>query len=104
MKKTLTIVAAVLLLASCGRTQSGVTGGLYTSWQDTIPGSINNSVAVSKRGEACATNILGVVALGNSSIEEAKKAGKIRNVAFADTNYLSILGVYQKGCTVVKGE
>ena len=103
MRKTSIIVLATLFLTSCGQTKSGVTGGLITSWKDTISGSVDNSVRVTKSGEACSKNILGIVATGDSSVEAAKKNGRISNVSYADTNYMSILGLFQKGCTVVKG-
>jgi hypothetical protein len=103
--KKLALVLLVSLLASCAKTQSGVSAGaIFTSWQDTISASVNNSVPVTKRGEACAMNVLGIVAVGDSSIEAAKKSGGIKDVAFADTNYTNVFfGVFQKGCTVVKG-
>lgn len=104
MKNILVISISLFLLTSCGSTRSGVTGGLISSWNDTISGITDNSVEVVKRGESCATNILGIVATGDSSIETAKRNGGIRKVAYADTSYLSIFGIYQKGCTIVKGE
>jgi len=105
MKKALILILSTLVLTSCGSsTRSGVTGGLVSSWKDTISGVADNSVEVEKRGEACATNILGIVASGDSSIETAKRNAGIKKVAFADTSYLNVLGLYQKGCTVVKGK
>jgi hypothetical protein len=104
MKKTLLILSLLLLASACARTQSGVSAGLISSWKDTISGSVNNSVELKKQGEACAVNVLGIVAVGDSSIEAAKKSGPVEKVAFADTTYLNILGIYQQGCTVVKGE
>lgn len=65
---------------------------------------MNNSVATNKTGKACAINILSIVAVGDSSIDAAKNNGAVRNVAFADTTYFSILGIFQRGCTVVRGE
>lgn len=106
MKTKLTLIIFALLLSSCGAsTRSGVTSAiLFSSWNDTISGVSDNSVEVRKQGEACATNILGIVASGDSSIETAKRNGGVKKVAFADTTYFNVLGVYQKGCTVVKGQ
>ena len=105
MKKALILILSTLVLTSCGgQTRSGVTAGLVSSWKDTISGVSDNSVTVEKRGEACSTNILGIVASGDSSVETAKRNGGVKKVAFADTTYLSVLGLYQKGCTVVKGQ
>ena len=106
MKKLLILIVSTLLITSCGgQTRSGVTAGLLVSnWDDTISGVTDNSVVVDKRGEACSTNILGIVASGDSSVETAMRNGGIKKVAYADTTYLNILGLYQKGCTVVKGQ
>ena len=105
MKKVIALCSLVFLLASCGgQTRSGVTAGLVSAWQDTISGVVDNSVEVKKRGEACATNILGIVASGDSSVETAKRNAGIKKVAYADTNYTNVFFFYQKGCTVVKGE
>ena len=106
MKKIIIISFIASLLTSCGgATRSGVTSGiLVSSWNDTIAGVADNSISVSKRGESCATNILGIVATGDSSIETAKRNGGVKKVAYADTSYLNVLGFYQKGCTIVKGE
>jgi len=104
MKKLLLLLSLSLLLASCGQTRSGVTGGLVTVWDDTVSGAVNNSIEFNKRGEACVINILGIVATGDSSVEAAKKSGSVTKVAVADTTYLNVLGIFQRGCTVVKGE
>ena len=106
MKKILLISVLSLFLVSCagGRTQSGVNAGiLYSSWEDTISASVDNSIPVVKNGKACSTNILGLVASGDSSVEAAKRNGGVSKVAFADTTYMSVLGIYQEGCTIVKG-
>lgn len=104
MKKIFLVFTLSLLLASCTQTKSGVTSGfIMTSWNDTISASIDNSVKVTRSGEACSTNILGIIATGDSSVEAAKRDGRIKNVSYADTSYLNILGIFQKGCTIVKG-
>lgn len=104
MKKLLILISATLLLTSCAQTKSGVTAGLISNWSDTISGVSDNSVTVDKRGTACSMNILGFIAVGDSSVEAAMRNGGVKKVAYADTTYLSVLGIYQKGCTVVKGQ
>ena len=106
MKKIFLLLALSGLVFSCTQTRSGVnSGALYTSWNDTISASVDNSVAVKKKGEACASRILWVVAIGDSSLEAAKKEGDIKKLAFADTNYMNVLfSVFERGCTVAKGE
>ena len=57
----------------------------------------------SKTGKACGSNILGLVAMGDNSIEAAKKDGNIKAVSFVDYDFFSVLGFYAKVCTIVKG-
>jgi hypothetical protein len=100
-----------LLLVACSL--SVVLFGCATGGPDIGPGLIFSSVdgpimattaeKASKSGEACAMNILGLVAVGDNSIEAAKKNGGIKVVSSADYNMLSILGFFSKKCTRVKG-
>ena len=46
---------------------------------------------------------LGIIATGDASIDAAKKAGGITNVASVDHDSTSILGLFATFCTVVKG-
>jgi hypothetical protein len=55
-------------------------------------------------GEACASSILGLVATGDASIETARRAGKINQILSVDEHITSVLGVYAKYCTVVRGK
>ncbi len=106
MKKLALLVSLSLLLASCAQTRSGVSSAaLVTVWSDTISGSVNNSIEFNKSGSACVINVLGLVSVGDSSVEAAKKDGSVTKIAVADTTYFNFLfGLFQRGCTVVKGE
>jgi len=57
-----------------------------------------------KKGEACATSILGLITTGDASIRAAADAGGIGRVASVDSNYTNILGIYAKYCTIVSGD
>ena len=57
-----------------------------------------------KRGESCATGILGVAAFGDASLDSAKKAGGITDIHSAEYQANSVLGfVYTQACTVAYG-
>lgn len=110
MKKVLLSIVALFLIASCNSTSTGVSGGLvYNNWKDrdlTNDGRIDNGVSALKKGEACVENILGLVAFGDSSLEAAKKEGRITKVSNVDRTYTSFsfyIPFYQKGCTVALG-
>ena len=95
------------VMSSCAQTSNGVYSGIYTSWKDRDPISrVDNSIVVTKRGISCVTNILGLAAFGDSSIETAKKEGDVKNIAYVDRTYKAFtiyLPFFQEGCTVVKG-
>lgn len=57
-----------------------------------------------KRGEACASNILGVVATGDASAATAAKQAGITKIASVDGSASNILGFYSTYCVVVTGE
>jgi len=57
-----------------------------------------------KKGEACATSILGLVTTGDAIIRAAADAGGITKIASVDGNFTNILGIYSKYCTTVSGD
>jgi hypothetical protein len=107
MKNFLLPLFLLGLLASCAQTSNGVNAGIYTDWKDRDPISrVNNNVSDGKTGQSCVTNILSVAVIGDSSIEAAKKDGGIKDVAFVDRTFTAVnfwFPIYQKGCTIVKG-
>ena len=81
--------------------------GNGSSLNGTIAQKANNNVEDYKRGIACTTNILFLVAAGDSSVEKAKKNGNITEVAYSYTTYqhfMLYIPLFQKGCTVVVGK
>ncbi|MHA1550012.1 MAG: TRL-like family protein [Alphaproteobacteria bacterium] len=73
-------------------------------FQDVTESELVTANTGSKTGEACSTNVLGLVSLGDSSAEAAKKNGRISRVASVDAKLSSILGLFGKRCTIVKGQ
>lgn len=57
-----------------------------------------------KKGEACASSILGLVTTGDAGIRTAADAGGITEISSVDTSISNILGIYAKFCTVVSGD
>lgn len=80
-----------------GHTQAGL--GFYKA-----PLDAGTTAKAGKRGEACAQNVLGAVAWGDASIDTAKKAGGITQVATVEYLHTRVLGYYAKFCTVVHGD
>lgn len=96
----LCLVCLMFLTQSCG-TVFGPQGGLFTSQTVGVYGTESNA---SKTGEACVQSILGLVAFGDGSVQNAAMNGGISVVKSIDLNSFSVLMLYARLCTVVKGE
>lgn len=102
MSKSLIIFATAFLLSSCAFPLPSAGPGFILT--DTTEGiAMNNNVAMSKESKACQTNILGIVAFGDASIQKAKQKGNIQQIASIDRTFFGVLGVFSKACTVVTG-
>jgi len=65
----------------------------------------NNGAAVtSKWGTAYSESFLGLIAIGDSSIQSAAENGGLSRIAYADYKFYNILGLYSKFTTVVYGQ
>lgn len=67
----------------------------------TTPVNANSSAKV---GEAYCTNILGLVALGDASLDTAMRNGGITKIHHVDCKYEVYLGVYSKFTVIAYGE
>jgi hypothetical protein len=64
----------------------------------------SNSGVSSKTGEAQCISVLGLVAVGDCSIDTAKKNGGITKVNTVDWDAKNILGIYGTYKVIVSGE
>ena len=87
MKKLVVIAGISVLTFGCAA--SGMNGWLYTGV--TEPVNATNAAQGSKKGEASCLNVLGIVATGNCSIDEAARKGGIKNTL----NLLKILDKFR---------
>lgn len=96
------VVLCAAWLTGCA-TASAPTMGM---WFTDVKGPVNSNegTATSKQGKACASNILGLIATGDASIEAAKADGGVSKVTTVDHHSTSILGLYAQFCTVAYGE
>ncbi len=98
MKKTLALGAlCAALLCSCSVSPYG---SIYT---DTTQPIAAGSGAGSRVGVSESTTILGILATGDASIAAAKANGRISSVSTVDQKVTSILGIFSKFTTTVKG-
>lgn len=102
MKNAIYLTLALTTLSACAAPLASTgPGAIFTEVKEAV--QANNGVKISKSGEACAQNILGIVSVGETTVEAAKKNAGITQVATIDRSFWSILGVYAKACTVVAG-
>lgn len=104
IKKSCALVTLLLVFCCIGCAmpmRTPVMGGIYTGVQ--AGESATGVAAPQKRGEACAMSILGLVAIGDASVEAAAKNGGISEISVVDNDMTGILGVYGQHCTVVHG-
>jgi len=94
--------AAALTMSGCAAMHPAA-GALYSDLKTPITAS--SSAAATKEGvsDKC-TSILGLIATGDCSIENAKANGGIKDVSSVDYKSKNILGIIHTGQTVVKGK
>jgi hypothetical protein len=80
----------------------GALGIVYAGYK--MGGNIGTGTGGAKSGTACAKSILGIVAIGDASLEAATKAGGITSITDVDHDVFNVLGVYGKTCTIVRGD
>jgi hypothetical protein len=66
--------------------------------------SVDGSTNFPKTGSATCTSVLGLFASGDCSIEAAGKAGGLTKIHAVDHESWSVLGIYARFTTIVKGE
>ena len=103
MKKSIVILTLCLFLFVTGCATIYPSGSIYTNISLPVTATANSGVAT-KVGISQCTSILGAVAIGDASIEAAKKNGgitKVYHVDYGAKNILGIIGTYK---TTVYGE
>lgn len=100
MKKLLLSTIAILGITSCAIVPSET--GMTLVGEMKTPITATSNISANKTGKSCSKNILGLVGIGDSSIEKAKKNGRITRVSSVDKEIKAYL-VYAEVCTIVKG-
>ena len=96
------VLLAVSLLAGCAAMAvAPVTGFLYTDVN--APMIATGSSGPTKVGEAFCESYLGLIAVGDASIDAAMRAGGITQVHSVDYKSSNILGLYSKFIVIVRG-
>lgn len=107
MKKSIKMMAvaavAALSLSSCAviGTEAGV-GALYTNASEGQ--AVTSNSLGSKVGTATSTNILGLVVMGDASINTAAKTAGIKKISHVDCQKNNLLGIFSTYKVIVYGE
>lgn len=102
MKSVFAFICAVCLFSSCAGVKSPVTGFVYT---DTKNGQMVTSNALgTKVGQSSAISVLGIVGVGDASIQAAAKQAGITKISHVDEAATNVLCIYAKYTTTVYGE
>jgi len=101
--KSLLLIPIAFIIASCSSGPHVNNGLIYAGQKGPITVEDAGKGNDLKKGQACATNVLGIISLGDNSIATAKRNGKLTNVSYADYETSSILGIYTSVCTNVVG-
>ena len=102
MKKVFLFVCTVFTLSSCAIVNAPVNGAIYQKTQSAVSATANT--LGSKKGEATATSILGLVAYGDASIQKAAKEAGITKISHVDQKSKSVLGLFSKYTVIVYGD
>lgn len=102
MKQFAIIFALAIALSGCAFTASPVLGVIYTDIK--APLAATSNPVATKVGTAMATSILGIVATGDASINEAARKANITRISHVDYEAKNILGIYATYTVYVYGE
>jgi len=105
------LVPAILLTGCAVGLSTGVTSApipmLFADYQVPamrLQAPEGETTMTSKVGEAKAINVLGIVAIGDASIQTAMKSGQITKIHHVDCKVYSILGIFCEVTMLVYGE
>lgn len=102
MKKFFVALCAATCCIGCGVVKSPVSGGLYTDVKDGL--AVTNNAGSSKVGTAEAKGYLGLIAMGDASIQAAARDAGITRIHHVDYQSKSYIGVYNVYTVIVYGE
>ena len=97
------LILSAIVLVGCASGRSPVNNGWFIT-NVGGPTAVGPATSSSKKGEACAINILGVIASGDASTATAANNGEISNIQSVDYSTKGFLGLFAESCTLVTGE
>ncbi len=102
MKKVLAAAFAALFFAGCGVVKSPVAGLAFTDVRDGM--AVTGNAGSSKVGTAEVKGYVGLVAIGDASIQAAARDAGITRIHHVDYQTRSYVGMYNIYTVIVYGE
>lgn len=106
-RKISLLILGVFLLSGCVLpvTHGVVPSALFSSFKGPIDVAPSQERLGSKIGEACAMNILGLVSIGDASLETAARNGGIQRINTMSYSFMNALFIlYSRYCLIVTGD
>lgn len=103
ISRALAVAALAFFATSCATLGSSAGSGLlYTGVRDGLSATSNPVGA--KVGSSSATNIFGLVAIGDASIQTAANSAGIKRISHVDIKKTGFLGIFSTSTIYVYGE
>jgi hypothetical protein len=106
MKGYIRVLVVLLLMyyLNCYATSFGLPAGVLLNVNSKGATYATEDNPEAKKGIACVNSILGLLAVGDASINTAAVEGNIRKkIISVSRTQEGVLGIYQKWCTIVIG-
>lgn len=105
MKKIMYVAVAAMALLATSCAMVGTPVGFGTLYTGVTSGEAVTSNNIGKKvGHSQATNVLGIVAVGDASVQSAAKEAGIKKISHVDSKKMSILGIFATYQTIVYGD
>jgi hypothetical protein len=101
IKACLAVACLSLSFTSCAMVATPVTGFVYTDVKAPLDATSGDMGTKTGTSECC--SILGIVALGDASIQAAAQSAGITKIHHVDFKGWSVLGFYARFTTIVHG-
>lgn len=80
------------------------TGGVFSNYQAPLSIDHNKTAITTKKGEASAICVIGLISFGDCSTQTAAQNGNLATIEHTDYEYLNVLGIFQKTTVIVHGQ
>ncbi|HPR63356.1 MAG TPA: TRL-like family protein [Thermoanaerobaculia bacterium] len=100
----LALLFSLSLLISCAYGVAPVTGVVYTDVKAPVSATANDVQGTLKTGESTCESFLGLIAVGDCSIDAAAKKAGITAIHHVDYETKGFLGLYTRFTVFVYGE